>query len=153
MEKKVVLTKVLAVIGTVLVWFPIVATIALSVVGSIRGHTFLFDYLMPLELFPVALVGGGLLLWAALLARSRRGLIAWGFGIMAGMLIGGQVLAETTGLASGQTEPTGWIWTLVLVSIGIYWLVLVELGIAGLLLIRDLFRNGTKRTLPQPDCV
>ena len=65
MEKKVILTKVLAVIGTVLVWFPIVATVVLSIVGSIRSHIFLFDYLLPLELFPVALVGGGLLLCAA----------------------------------------------------------------------------------------
>ena len=69
MEKKGVLTKVLAVIWTVLVWFPIVATVVLSMVGSIQVHTFLFDYLMPLELFQVALVGGGLLIWAALRAR------------------------------------------------------------------------------------
>ena len=149
MEKKGVLTKVLAVIGTVLVWFPIVATVVLSMVGSIQVHTFLFDYLMPLELFPVALVGGGLLIWAALRARSRRGLIGWGLGIAAGMLVGGQVLAVITGLASGQTEPTGWFWTLVLVSIGIYSLALVEIGIAGVLLVHDLFRNGTKKTPPQ----
>lgn len=153
MEKRIILTKVLAVIGTVLVWFPIVATVVLSIVGSIRSHIFRFDYLMPLERFPVTLVGGGLLLCAALLARSRRGLIAWGLGIAAAMLIGGQVLAETSGLASGQTEPTGWAWALVLVSIGIYWLALVELGIAGVLLIRDLFRNGTKEVPPQPDRV
>jgi hypothetical protein len=144
MERKNVLTKVLAVIGTVLVWFPIVATVALSMVGSIRSHIFLFDYLLPLELFPAVLAGGGVLLWAALLACLRRGLIAWGLGITAGMLIAGQVLAVTSGLASGQTEPAGWIWTMLLVSIGIYWLALLELGIVGVLLIRDLYRNGKK---------
>lgn len=144
MEKKDVLTKVLAVVGTVLVWFPMVATVLLSIVGSIRVHTFLFDYLMPLELFPVALVGGGALLWAALRARLRRRLIAWGLGIVAAMLIGGQALAETSGLASGQTEPTGWIWTMLLVSIGIYWLALGELGIAGILLVRDLIQRSRK---------
>ncbi|MEI6310448.1 MAG: hypothetical protein WCP58_12495 [bacterium] len=144
MEKKDVLTKVLAVIGTVLAWFPIVATIVLSVAGSIRSHNFRFDYLLPLELFPVALVGGGALLWAALRTRLRRGLIGWGFGILAGMLIGGQVLAEISGLASGQREPTGWIWTLLLVSIGIYWLALVELGISGILLLRNLIQRGRK---------
>jgi len=152
MEKKDVLAKVLAVIGTVLVWFPIIATIVLSIIGSIRSHIFLFDYLMPLELFPVALVGGGLLLWAALRARLRRGLVGWGLGIMAGMLIGGQVLAEISGLASGQREPTGWIWTLLLVSIGIYWLALVELGISGILLLQDLVQRGwkTERDLANP---
>ena len=152
MEKKVILTKVLTVIGIVLAWFPIVATVALSVVGSIRSHTLRFDYLLPLELFPVALVGGGALLWAALRARLRRGLIGWGFGIVAGMLIGSQVLAVTSGLASGQREPTGWIWTLLLASIGIYWLGLVELGIAGLLLVRDLLRRdkNARKDLASP---
>ena len=152
MEKKVILTKVLTVIGIVLAWFPIVATVALSVVGSIRSHTLRFDYLLPLELFPVALVGGGLLLWAALRARLRRGLIGWGFGIVAGMLIGSQVLAVTSGLTSGQREPTGWIWTLLLASIGIYWLGLVELGVTGLLLVRDLFRRDkdARRDLASP---
>jgi hypothetical protein len=153
MEKKVIFTKALAVIGTVLVWFPIIGTIVLSVVGSISRHLFLFDYLLPLELFPVALVGGGVLLWAALLARLRRGLIAWGLGITAGVLIAGQVLAVTSGLASGQTEPTGWAWALILVSIGIYWLALVALGIAGVLLIRDLFRNGNKGFPPPAETV
>jgi hypothetical protein len=60
------------------------------------------------------------------------------------MLIGGQVLAEISGLASGQREPTGWIWTLLLVSIGIYWLALVELGISGILLLRNLIQRGRK---------
>jgi hypothetical protein len=77
MEKKGMLTKVLAVVGTVLVWFPILATIAISVVGSIGDRVFRFDYLMPAELFPATLVGGGLLMWAALHSRLRRRLIGW----------------------------------------------------------------------------
>ncbi len=108
MERKNVLTKILAVIGTVLVWFPIVATVGLSIVGSISHHLFLFDYLMPLELFPVALVGGGVLLWAAFRARLRQvAVIGWiCFAVV--VLIGSQAFAiTTTGLASGQREPTG----------------------------------------------
>jgi hypothetical protein len=35
MDKKGVLTKSLAVVGTVLMWFPILATVAISVAGSI----------------------------------------------------------------------------------------------------------------------
>ncbi|MCX5971526.1 MAG: hypothetical protein NTV14_08525 [Coprothermobacterota bacterium] len=84
----------------------------ISVVGSIRGHTLRLDYLMPAELFPAALVGGGLFILAALRARSRRVLIAW-VGVAVVFLVGSQVLAVATGLASGQTEPTGWLWTLV----------------------------------------
>ena len=75
MAKKDSLTKALAVVGTVLVWIPILAPALFSAAFLIRTRMFRFDYLMPAEIFPVALVGGGLLLWAALRARSRRGLI------------------------------------------------------------------------------
>ncbi len=142
MKKTGVLTKVLAVIGTVLVWLPIVATVVLSVVGSLADRVFRFDYLMPAELFPVALVGGGLLLWASLRARSRRGLIGWGLGLMLGLLVGGQALAVLTGLASGEIKPVGWPWVLVTASIVAYTLALVEIGIAGVLLVRDVFQHG-----------
>jgi hypothetical protein len=140
MEKKGVFTKILAVVGTVLVWFPILAPILLSVVAFITQRVFRFDYLMPAELFPAALVGGGLLIWAALRARSRRGLIGWSLGIAAGLLVGGQELSVVTGLASGATEPSGLWWALVLASLAIYSLALVVIGVGGALLLRDLFK-------------
>jgi hypothetical protein len=140
MEKKGVLTKILAIVGTVLVWFPILAPVLLSVAVIITERMFRFDYLMPAELFPATLVGGGLLIWAALRARSRRRLIGWGLGIAVGLLVGGQVLAVVTGLASGETEPAGWWWALVLASIVVYSLALVVIGVGGVLLLRDLFK-------------
>lgn len=146
MEKRGILTKVLAVVGTVLVWFPILAAVAISVVGSIGDRIFRFDYLMPAELFPATLMGGGLLIWAALRSRSRRRLIGWGLGVAVGLLVGGQVLAVATGLASGETEPVGWPWVLVIASIAVYSLALLEIGTAGVLLVRDLFLYGKKHT-------
>jgi len=148
MEKRGVLTKALAVVGTALVWFPIFATLTTSVVGTIADRVFRFDYLMPAELFPVAFVGGGLLMWAALRARSRRGLIGWGLGVVVGLLLGGQALAAVTGLASGETEPAGWFWALVVASLVIYSLALMEIGVAGVLLVRDLFQPGDKGGVP-----
>jgi hypothetical protein len=148
MEKRGVLTKALAAVGTVLVWFPIFATLTTSVVGTIADRVFRFDYLMPAEFFPVAFVGGGLLMWAALRARSRRGLIGWGLAVVVGLLLGGQALAAITGLASGQTEPAGWLWALIVASLVIYSLALVEIGVAGGLLVRDLFRHGDKGGIP-----
>ena len=141
MEKKGVFTKILAIVGTALVWFPILAPIVLSVVVTIKARMFRFDFLMPAELFPAILVGGGLLFWAALRAHSRRKLIGWGLGIAAGLLVGGQALAVVTGLASGETEPTGWWWALVMASIVVYLLAVVAIGVGGVLLLRDLFRN------------
>jgi len=142
MKKKNVFTKILAIAGTALVWFPILAPILLSVVFIITNRIFRFDYLMPAELFPFALVGGGLLIWAALRARSRQRLIGWGLGIAAGLLVSRQVLAVVTGLASGEIEPAGWWWILILATLVIYSLALVAIGIGGTLLSRDLFKKS-----------
>ena len=141
MEKKNVLTKVLAIVGTVLVWFPILAPIILTTILLIVERIFRFDYLMPAELFPFALVGSGLLLWAALRAHSRTKPIGWGLGIAILMLFGGQALAVMTGLASGETAPVGWSWALVIASLAIYSLALIFIGIGGALLLRDLFER------------
>jgi len=139
MNRNSVLTKILASLGTVLAWLPILATVLFSAAAFITRHKFLFDYLMPAELFPLALAGGGLLLWAALRARAHRGLIGGGLALAAGLLVGGQVLASITGLASGDTQPYGIWWALVFASIVVYSLAVVAIGIGGVLLLHDLF--------------
>jgi len=141
MKKKNILSKFLAIAGTTLVWFPVLAPVLLSVAFMIVHRIFRFDYLMPAELFLCALVGGGLLLWAALRAHSQQALIGWGLGIAVLMLAGGQVLAVVSGLASGRTGPVGWQWVLVLASLVIYSLALVVMGVGGVLLLSDLFRT------------
>jgi hypothetical protein len=140
MEKKNVLTKILAVAGTVFIWLPILAPVLFSVIHSIMTRRFLFDYLMPAELFPIALIGGGLLLWAALRGHSQQKLIGWGLVSAIVLLGGGQGLAVVTGLASGKTAPTGWWWGLTLAAIIAYDLVLILIGIGGVLLLKDLFK-------------
>jgi len=79
MEKKDTLTKVLAVFGSVLIWFPILAPILLGFGALITRGRFLFDYLMPAELFLSALLGSGLLIWASLRSHSNSNskLIGW----------------------------------------------------------------------------
>jgi len=140
MENKGVLTKILAVAGTVLVWFPILAPILFSVISLTSDGIFRFDYLMPAELFPAVLIGGGLLLWAALRAHSHWKLIGWGFGIAVALLFGGQMLAVVTGLASGVTGPAGLWWVLVLGTLVVYSLALVAIGVGGVMVLRDLFK-------------
>lgn len=146
MPKKDIPTKILTIAGTALVWFPVLAPILLSAAVGIADHVLRLDYLMPAELFPFALAGGGLLIWAALRARARQRLIGWGLGLAAGLLIGGQALAVVTGLASGETEPTGWQWALVLASLILYTLALIALGIGGALLLGDLFQASQSPT-------
>ncbi|MEA4882940.1 MAG: hypothetical protein VB144_04600 [Clostridia bacterium] len=136
MDRKGILTRLLAVVGTVLVWIPILFAVLTSIVVTISRGAFRFDYLMPAELFPIAFVGALLLLWAARRARSHQKLIGWGFGGAVAFLGGGQLYAVVSGLASGATEPTGWVWALVIASIALYSLALIEIGIAGILLVR-----------------
>ncbi len=141
MNKKDLLTKILAIGGTVLIWLPILAPVLFSLLRLLTGRIFNFDYLMPAELFPLAVAGGGLLIWAAVREHSRLSIILWGLVIAVGMLFAGSNLAEITGLATGQIEPTGWQWALVVASLVIYTLAVVVVGIGGVLLLRDLFRK------------
>jgi hypothetical protein len=146
MEKKNGLTKILAIVGTVLVWFPIIAPILFSVVSLIADGRFRFDYLMPAELFMFFFVGGGLLVLAALRARLHLKLIAWAVGIAVFMLFAGQGLAMVTGLASGANEAEGWRFALVLGSIILFDLAIIVTGVGGILLWRDLFKRPIPST-------
>jgi hypothetical protein len=148
MEKKNVLTKILAIVGTALVWVPILAPVLFSVVSMISDRLVRFDYLMPAELFPLALTGGLLLLWAALRARSQRKLIVWGLGAAVAFLFFGQALAVVTGLVSGEVEPSGWRMGIVLGMIVAYALAIIAVGVGGILLLRQLFRNSRQVGTP-----
>ncbi|MBI5353702.1 MAG: hypothetical protein HZB50_13755 [Chloroflexi bacterium] len=143
MEKKDTLTKILAVFGSVLIWFPILAPILLGLGSLITRGRFLFDYLMPAELFLSALAGSGLLLWASLRSHSNSNskLIGWGLVTAVVMLFGGQGIAVITGLASGATEPTAGLMALVLVPLGIYVLALIVIGVGGVKLTQNLFKH------------
>jgi hypothetical protein len=138
MKWRAVLTHISAIVGTVLVWLPILAPIALAGVMLIRVRRFLFDYLMPAELFPVALIGGILLVWASWRARSRRALIGWSLGLTVALLVGGQELAVVTGLASGTIEPNSPWLVVVLATLAAFGLALIAVGIGGILLLHDL---------------
>ena len=141
MEKKNVFTKILAIIGTLLVWFPIIAPILASVRFFIAARRFRVDYLMPAELFPVFLVGAGLLLWAAIRSRSRIKYIAWNLGITIAMLLIGQGVGMLTGLASGANEPNGWRLGILMAFILLFTLGIIATGVGGILLLRDLFKS------------
>jgi peptidoglycan/LPS O-acetylase OafA/YrhL len=141
MQSQSVLTRILAVVGTALVWIPLLAPALFAAVFLAHSGMFRFDYLMPAELFPLALAGGCALLWAALRAHSRRVLIGASLGGAVALLFGSQAIAVATGLASGRTEPTGWQWALVLMMLALYALALAVMGVGGALLARDLFRK------------
>ena len=105
MRKKDVLTKILAIAGTILVWLPVLALVIITGAMLVQRGEFHFDYLIPAELFPVFLGGGLLLLWAANRAKCYRRWIGAGLGAALVFLFAGQAAAVATGLASGTTKP------------------------------------------------
>ena len=141
MEKKDNLTKTLAVAGTTLILMAVIAPIFFSITALISNGRFVFDFIMPAELFPLVLIGSALLIFAAVRAKSRRKLIIWSFAIGIVMLFGGQALAVATGLASGEIEPTGIWWGLTLGSLIVFDLAVVATCVGGFLLIVELYKR------------
>ena len=141
MKKKNTFTKILAGAGTILVWLPLLAPVFFSVISLMSDGVFRFDYLMPAELFPIIILGFGLLVWAAIRAKMRLKLIIWSLGVAVGAVVLSQVVAVVTGIASGRTEPAGFWFGLMLVFFAAFFLSLVILAIGGTLLTRDLYRS------------
>jgi|WetSurMetagenome_2_1015567.scaffolds.fasta_scaffold31449_2 hypothetical protein len=144
MKNKGALSKILAVAGAGLVWVPILAPMVFAIIRLLQNGSLLFDYLMPAELFPAVLLGGGLLFWAAWRAHSHRALIGGSLGMTILLLLAAVGLAGITGLASGAIEPEGWPWALVLAAFAGFWIALLTLAVGGILLLRALL------AYPQP---
>ena len=127
----------LAVLGTVLAWLPIAATLALSLIGTIAVRTVRFDFLMPAELVPVYLSGAVLLAIAAVRTRRwRRWLLVTPLAALAS-LAGTQGMAVLTGLADGTHPPAGWRLALVLGLLAAYVAAVVVNGVVGWRLVRE----------------
>jgi hypothetical protein len=140
-EKKNTFTKGLAAAGTIFVWLPILAPVIFSLELLIANRIFRFDYLMPAELFPLILLGSGLLLWAAIRAKSHVKLISWSLVSAVSTLVLSQAVAVVTGIASGRTAAAGIFWILILILFALFFISTVILAIGGSLLTRDLFRT------------
>ena len=135
-----VLPTILAVVGAVVVWLPLLVAIAIPVVVFTQTGVFYYAniYLMPAEYFPLGLLGCGLLLWAALLTRQRRQLVGAGFAAAIAFLVVSQVLLVLTGLSSGRAEWAGWRLSAVLFALVGYDLAVLATGVGGILLLFDL---------------
>lgn len=132
MEKKDTFSKILAVLGTILAWSPVLAPVVLGFFPLVTDGVYRFDYLMPVELGMVAFAGGALLIWGAMRARLRRRIMFWAFGLAAGSVV---IL-----LAIGDVVPGGLEWAFAMFLLVAYSLAIVVMGIGGILLWKDLFR-------------
>ena len=141
MGKHDVVAKILALVGSVLVATPILAPLLVSIssIGSPGGYG--VDYLMPFEIYPVALVGAGLVLWAALRAHVRRALVGACIGVMLGGVLLGAAAAKLTGIADSAEQLEAWRYAIV-IALGAASLIgQAALVVAGSLVARDLFAH------------
>ncbi|MFA5006919.1 MAG: hypothetical protein WC509_05600 [Candidatus Izemoplasmatales bacterium] len=139
--KNPIITKVLAILGTVLALFPIAFMLFTSVVGSIDEGRFLMDYMFPAELGFVVAVGAVVLLWSAWTSPHdrMRVLIAGGAAILFFLLV--LVVAAATGLDE-DPDPSGFLLGLVTALLVLYDLATAAIGVAGVLYLRKLFRKS-----------
>ena len=138
MEKKNTFTRVLAAAGTVLVWLPLAAPIIFTLIRLVESGRFMLDFLMPFEIFPLVLLGSGLLIWAAIRSKLRIKHIGWAFGAAVILMMLGLLLAQVSGLASGRIEPDGTWDTAVSGLLIASDIALVVTAVGGALLVRDL---------------
>ena len=141
MKKNSFLIKILAIVGTVLLWLPILAPVLIFISLIIQENKFLFDYLMPLEFFFIALAGGVLLLLAALIAHSHRKLIGWCFGLFGALRLVVFAATNIRGILSGENDPAEWMNIVLIILSNVYTIALIALGISGILLLAGLFRR------------
>ncbi len=126
------LARFLTLLGDAVLWIPILLSIAAAIIGSAAEKRFLFDYLLPAELFPVAAFGAIILIIGAYLSRRLYKFICATSLLMAAFLAAGQLTAVLTGLASGETAAEGAVFNLVLALIAAYSLLLLINCVAGL---------------------
>ena len=58
MDKRDTLARILAIAGTALIWLDLLAPLVLGLLSLIFWQRFRFDFLMPVELFMLGLLGG-----------------------------------------------------------------------------------------------
>lgn len=140
---RILIARILAVVGTIAIGIPIVAPLALMLMLALLGGGLHLDYLMPGELFLVALLGGAVLFAGAIVAGRRRWLIG-ALWLVAALMFGLTTwTAAATGLASGATGAAGWPLAIVIGSYALYVAAVIAALVAGIVLFRDLFRRGS----------
>lgn len=95
-----------------------------------------------MELFVLVFLGGILLFWAALRVRRFRNWIGWSLAAAVALLLGTQAYAVATGLAHGETEPVGWVWTGALALTAGYLVAVLLLCAFGISLLVSIFRSS-----------
>lgn len=144
-EKNDKWSKILIIAGLLLLLLPVLFPLVLAIVALIQHHQFLFDFLMPTELYPAVLIGAVLIFITAFRLRWRVKVM----GILALSLILlpliGQLAAFATGLAHGDTEIGSSAFYLVSGVFVLYDVAILIFGVLGILLMGALIHDSKNK--------
>jgi len=142
MEKNTLFTKILVIMGNILLWIPLILPVVFLIVSWVQRGKALFDFLMPAELFSAVLVGSMLLFWVSLRIKKRSAPVGFGAGFAVLMLIGAQGVASISQVPAGETNSAGGAKLLALTMIVLFDLALVFVGVNGIILLIKLIRDS-----------
>lgn len=148
MNRARLVDRTLSAVGVVLAAFPLLATVGLGLAASLSQRALLVDWFLPAELLPVHLAGVAGLAFVAFRSRRRRWPIVAGVLAQIVALVLVQAAATATGLATGDREPQGWPWALVVGLFAVFFLAHVATVVSGVLLARDARRDATDEGSP-----
>ncbi|MDI6860890.1 MAG: hypothetical protein QMD25_02590 [Caldisericia bacterium] len=141
MKKIGLIDKIIAITGTVLIWIPIIAPLFFALLSLFYFKKFRFDYLMTMEFFLLILIGVILLIIVSLRTKKSIKNIVICSLVLIGSFFLPQLIAQLTGVASGETELTTTMFTILITFVIIYILALIILGVFGILLVKKLVKS------------
>ena len=131
-------TRIMAVIGTLLLWVPIIGVLLVSFYRLLREGLLNIDYLFPAQVFQIVLLGAALLLWSALRAHAFVRPIDWG------------IIVLLVSLAFALFAPGAWPVSLRTSAVILFDLADLYLGIIGFRLIRHIPAVSPPENPPDP---
>lgn len=144
MGKKLLLSKILAIAGTVLLLFPIVFMLVTGIAGSIRRGQLMVDYMLPAELGIVVISGALSVLVAAIFAKRYVKCVVWTIAATVVLIAACTGLAAASGMASGRVSETEVpvVFAIVIGSLIAFDVAVALLGVLGILLCIALFKKA-----------
>lgn len=129
--------------GIILLWGPVLFSIIITAIHFLRSGQFLFDFLIPLEVFPVIIAGEFLVLYYTIRKRFlwKPTLIFTIFTVTSYVLI--NVVASLSGLASNGPEVVNAPYAMITIVffIVLYWVSFVWIAMRGTI---QFFRSFSK---------
>jgi len=130
------------ILGCILLWFPFTLPLIFAFFSLVQNGHFLFDFLIPLEIFPVVLIGALLITATFLISKIHMKIIISSLiGVICSLLFV-LIYSQISGLASGETGILSLSGSLIVLSIIIYYFSAITIGIMGLLHLKRILKNN-----------